>query len=112
LTIDGGATLRAGDGILASGALTLGGDLFLNDNSVIQLALGTALAHSSLARTGSGLWAFDNNQAFSLIDAGATVGTYDNIISGLSADPGTASWVIATSGITGTFAYDGTGEST
>jgi autotransporter-associated beta strand protein len=108
-TISSGATLRAGDGIFASGALTLGGDLVLSDNSVIQLALGTALTHSSLARTGSGLWAFDNNQAFSLIDAGATVGTYDNIISGLAADPGTASWAIATAGFAGTFTYDGAG---
>jgi fibronectin-binding autotransporter adhesin len=92
-TISDGATLRAGDGVPASGTLTLGGNLVLGDNSVIQLALGTAFTHSSLARTGSGLWVFDNNQAFNLIDAGATAGTYDNIISGLATDPGTASWV-------------------
>jgi fibronectin-binding autotransporter adhesin len=109
MTISGGATLQGGDGLSASGALTLGGNLVLSDNSVIQLALGTALTHSSLSRTGSGLWAFDNDQAFSLINAGATVGTYDNIISGLSADPGTAAWVITTPGFSGTFAYDGTG---
>jgi len=108
-TIAGGATLRAGDGISASGALTLGGNLVLNDNSVIQLALGSALTHSSLARTGSGLWAFDNDQAFSLVNAGATVGTYDNVISGLSTDPGAAAWIIATSGFVGTFSYDGAG---
>ena len=87
----------------------MGGNLTLGDNSVIRLALGDASSHSSLIRSGLGTWTFDSNQLFSIVDAGASIGTYDNVISGLSVDPGVTSWLIGTAGFTGTFTHDGAG---
>ena len=87
--------------------LALSGNVTLSDNSIVRLTLGAAGAHSALTRTG-GTWTFDLDQAFSFINAGAATGTYDNIIAGLAADPGTtAGWTIQNAGWVGTFAYDG-----
>jgi autotransporter-associated beta strand protein len=106
VTINSGAMILGGTGAAASGALTLANNLTLNSGSIIELALGAAGAHSTLARTG-GTWSFQPNQAFTFIDLGATIGTYNNIITGLASDPGTGSWTITNSGFAGTFTFDG-----
>jgi autotransporter-associated beta strand protein len=98
--------LQGGDGTTGS-TLTLGGALTLNDNSIIQLALGSSFTHSTLARTGSGTWTFDSNQAFTFIDLGATTGTYQNIITGILDPPSENLWTITNPGWTGMFTYDG-----
>jgi autotransporter-associated beta strand protein len=106
VTINSGAMVLGGTGAAASGALTLANNLTLNSGSIIELALGAAGTHSTLART-AGTWSFQSNQAFTFIDLGATVGTYNNIITGLASDPGTGSWTITNSGFAGTFTFDG-----
>ena len=109
VTVNSGAALQGGDGVTASGALTTAGNVSLNDGSIIKLTLGTGLTNSRLAITG-GTWTFDpvgGDQLFSFIDAGATTGTYTNLITGLAADPGTTGWLIANSGWVGTFSYNG-----
>ena len=106
VTVASGATLLAGDGATAADDLSLSGDLTLEDGSVVALALGAGGSHATLART-SGAWSFDTDQAFSIIDLGAEATTYDNIITGLAADPGTGSWTIQNAGWSGTFTYDG-----
>jgi autotransporter-associated beta strand protein len=107
VTINSGARILGGTGAAASGALTLANNLTLNSGSIIELALGAAGAHSTLARTGSGTWSFQSNQAFTFINLGATVGTYNNIITGLASNPGTGSWTITNSGFVGAFTFDG-----
>lgn len=109
VTVNANAKLQGGNGTTGT-TLTLSGALTLADDSIIQLALGPSFTHSTLARTGSGLWSFDpidNDQAFSFIDLGATTGTYQDIITGLASDPDTDFWTITNPGFTGTFSYDG-----
>ena len=106
VTINSGARILGGTGAAASGTLTLANNLTLNSGSIIQLALGPAGAHSTLARTG-GTWSFQSNQAFTFIDLGATAGTYNNIITGLASNPGTGGWTITNPGFAGTFTFDG-----
>lgn len=107
VTVNSDARLQGGDGT-AGTTLTLAGALTLNDASIIQLALGPSGLHSTLAHTGAGGWTFDSDQAFTFINLGAQAGTYDNIITGLNADPGTTgSWTITNPGFTGTFSYGG-----
>ena len=112
VTVNSGAALLGGDGSAASGALTLQGNLTLKTGSLIELTLGTSGAHSTLTRGGSGTWMFAANQAFSFVNSGAAqTGFYDNIITGLAADPGgEASWTIISAGYAGTFSYDGSGD--
>ena len=110
VNVNAGAALLGGNGTAAGGALTLGNDLTLASGSIIQLVLGASGAHSTLTRTG-GTWTFASNQAFTFINSGAQPGVYDNIITGLAADPGTeGSWMITNPGFTGTFSYDGAGN--
>jgi autotransporter-associated beta strand protein len=106
VTINSGASILGGTGAAASGTLTLANNLTLNSGSIIELALGPAGAHSTLARTG-GTWSFQSNQAFTFINLGATVGTYNNIITGLASNPGTGGWTITNPGFVGTFTFDG-----
>jgi autotransporter-associated beta strand protein len=106
--IGSGGNLLGGDGVAAADDLAINGDLTMGLGSNIQLALGSALAHSSLTRLG-GTWSFQPTQAFNFIDAGVVLGTYDNIISGLAADPIVAGWTITNPGWVGTFFYDGAG---
>lgn len=106
VTVNGSAKLQGGDGTTAGGKLTLSGALTLNDNSIVQLALGSSLTHSSLTRSG-GSWIFDNNQAFEFTNLGAQLGKYTGIVTGLSSNPGTENnWVITNSGWSGTFTYN------
>jgi autotransporter-associated beta strand protein len=111
----GGAVL-GGNGTTASGALTIANNLTLNSGpsqgaTLIKIALGPSGAHSTLTRAGAGTWTFDTNQAFAFIDLGAQPGFYDNIITGLAADPGSeGSWTITNPGFAGTFSYDGAGN--
>ena len=111
VTVNGGAGVLGGNGTAATGTLTLQGALTLNSGSFIELALGANGAHSTLARSGSGTWSFAANQAFTFVDAGAQTGLYDNVITGLSADPGgESSWTITGTQFRGSFAYDGMGD--
>ena len=88
VAVGAGAIIRGGTGITGS-TLTVSGSLTLADNSLIQLALGSAGAHSTLARIGSSTWTFATGQAFTFLNLGAEQGTYQDIISGLSAAPNT-----------------------
>ena len=107
-TINSSAVILGGTGASASGTLTVANSLTLQSNSIIELALGASGAHSTLARTGSGTWSFQSNQAFTFIELGTTTGIYQNIITGLAADPGTENtWTITNSGWAGTFMWDG-----
>lgn len=108
------ASLMAGDGTTGT-TLTLsnptttgsGAVNFSAPGATLIFALGAGGTHSTLARTGGGLWTFTGNQNVTFLDLGATAGTYDNIITGLAADPGMALWNITNSGWTGTFSWDG-----
>ena len=109
VTVNAGAIL-GGTGETASGTLTVNNSLTLRQESIIEVALGPAGAHSTLART-AGTWSFQPAQMFAFIDLGATPGTYDNIITGLASDPGTeGGWIITNPGFAGTFTYDGSGN--
>ena len=85
-----------------------------NDGAQIKLTLDAAGTHSSLARSGSGTWSFDSDQAFTFNLLGAQVGTYDNLITGLTGSEtglgSIGSWIITNPGVTGTFSYDGAGD--
>ena len=108
--VNANALISGGDAMTASGTLTLANNLTLNAGAIIEIGLGSSGSHSTLARTG-GVWSFAANQAFSFINLGAQPTVYDNIITGLTADPGgTASWTITTSDFAGTFSYDGMGN--
>ena len=111
-TINGAVTINSGAAILGGTGstgqtLTLANNLTLSSGSIIELALGPSGAHSTLARTGSGIWSFQTAQQFAFLDLGATTGTYNNIITGVSNPGNTTSWTITNSGWTGTFSYDG-----
>jgi len=109
VTVNSGSSLLGGDGVTPADDLAVGGDLSLQDGSIVRLTLGATGAHSSLTRT-AGTWSFDLDQKFLFTDAGATPGLYDNIISGLAANPGTTgTWTIGNPGWIGTFSYDGAG---
>ena len=108
-TINGAVTINSGAAILGGigstgQTLTLANNLTLGSSSIIELALGAAGAHSTIARTG-GTWSFQTAQQFAIVDLGATTGTYSNIITGLASDPGTSSWTILNG--SGTFTYSG-----
>ena len=110
VNVNSSAAVLGGNGATASGALTIASSLNLNPGSIIELALGAAGAHSTLNRA-AGNWTFAPNQAFTFINVGAQPGFYDNIITGLAADPGgVASWMITSPGFAGTFFYDGAGH--
>jgi autotransporter-associated beta strand protein len=110
VTVNNLAALLGGDATTATGALKVANNVTMNTGSVIELVLGASGAHSTLTRTG-GTWTFAPNQRFTFINVGAQVGFYDNIITGLAANPGgTASWTITNAGFTGTFTYDGAGN--
>jgi autotransporter-associated beta strand protein len=110
-TVAGGGTLLAGAGS-ASGSLTIASGLTLGDSSKIELTLGSGLASSSLIRTG-GTWVFDADQLFVISGSNFTIGTYQNVISGLTGSEsglGTiGTWTIAGGTVQGTFSYDGSG---
>ena len=110
-TVSGGGTLLAGAGS-ASGSLTISNGLTLGDNSKIELTLGSGLTSSALVRTG-GTWVFDADQLFVISGSDFTIGTYQNVISGLTgSESGLGSigtWSISGGTVQGTFSYDGTG---
>lgn len=112
VSVAGGGSVVGGAGTAASGSLSIAGNLSLLDNSKIELVLGPGLSHSSLART-SGTWAFDADQLFVFTGTGFTIGTYQNIISGLTGtETGLStigSWTISGGQVQGTFSYDGAG---
>jgi len=90
---------------------TSSGAITLQSGSIIELALGNSLTHSTIAHTGSGTISFSSTQAFAFIDLGATTGTYDNIITGTGLSSlNTSSWTISNPGWSGTFTLDGTGN--
>jgi fibronectin-binding autotransporter adhesin len=110
LTVAGGATVQGGTDAAAAGTFSVAGAATLSDASIVRLTLGAAGAHSTLALAG-GAATFDSDQAFTFADVGATATTYDNVITGLAANPGTtAGWTILTPGFSGTFSYDGLGN--
>lgn len=101
-----GVVSAGGSSATGVGSLTLNSDLTMATGSIIQLFLGADGSHGTLAR-GGGTWNLAANQAFSLPGAAAGV-FYDNILTGLAADPGTeGGWTFTSAGMTGTFTYDG-----
>lgn len=108
VTVGSNAIILGGTGAAASGSLTLASTVDTSAG-IIELALGAAGTHSTLAQTGGGAWTFGATQSFAFVDLGGTTGTYDNIITGLAGDPGTeGAWTIITAGMSGTFSFDGT----
>ena len=112
-TFNGSVSLASSGTILEAGTgstgqtLTIKGALTQSTtDSIIELALGPTLIHSTLTLTSAGPSSFYSTQKFTFIDLGATTGTYDNIITGVTSDPGTGSWTITNSGYVGTFSYD------
>src|SRR5207249_4387611 len=104
-TIGGGVTLASSGTILEAGTgstgqtLTIKGALTQSTTgSIIELALGPTFTHSTLALTGAGPSSFYSTQKFTFIDLGATTGTYQNIITGVTSDPGVGSWTITNPG--------------
>jgi autotransporter-associated beta strand protein len=104
--VKSGGILEGGTGSTGQ-TLTIAGNLTLESGSIIELALGPGLTHSTLART-SGTWSFAPTQKFTfLLAPGTTTGTYEGIITGLAVDPGTEStWTITNPGFIATFFYD------
>ena len=102
-----GAILEGGTGSTGQ-TLTLSNNLTLESGSIVELALGPGLTHSTLART-AGNWSFASTQKFTFIlNPGTTTGFYNNIITGLASDPGSeGSWTITNAGFIATFSYDG-----
>lgn len=109
-TVASGATLRGGDGTLNTTLTITNSAVTLASGSIIELALGGAGAHSTLAHTGTGGITFDDAQKFSFLDFGATVGTYQNLITGVGNSGNTSGWTLTNAGWTGSFQYDGTGN--
>ena len=118
ISIESGGILMGGEGLAATGTLTLAGTTEFLSGSIIKLVLGPSLAHSTINRS-SGAWTFDTAQTFTfnLLD-GALAGTYQNIItnvgsntniSGLTPGSTIAGWQIDPStGASGYFTFDGT----
>ncbi len=103
-SINSGGSLLGGDGATAGEDLSLAGDVNFSDGSFIKLTLDESGAHSALTRL-AGAWTFDLDQAFTFFGSGAAM-TYADIITGLEADPGTATWTMTNPGYVGTFVYD------
>ncbi len=110
-----GAVTVGTDGALQGGAavgsdLEINGAVTLAGGAEIKLTLGAGLNNSTLARLG-GLWAFDNLQAFTFTDLGATTGIYEGLITGLTgSEAGLATienWVITNPGMIGEFTFTG-----
>jgi hypothetical protein len=103
-----GGTLLAGDASGPSGGLTLSNDL--NMAGDIAIVLGPSGTHSTLHRAG-GTWTLLQNQRIRVVNAGAEVGVYHGIITGLSSNPlVNGSWSFDDFGFSGSFSYDGAGN--
>jgi fibronectin-binding autotransporter adhesin len=102
-----GAILEAGTGSTGQ-TLTIKGALTqITTGSIIELALGPTLTHSTLALTSAGSSSFYSTQKFTFIDLGATTGTYQDIITGVTSNPGSLSgWTITNAGYVGSFSWD------
>jgi autotransporter-associated beta strand protein len=109
VTVNSGGTIRGGTGAAAAGTLTVNNTLTLNSNSVIQLALGPAGNHSTLALGGAE--SFQLTQQFNFIDLGAQTTTYSDIITGVTTPVVTAGWTITNPGWSGVFTYDSLNQS-
>ena len=94
----------------ATGALTLNSNLTLVSGSIIELGLDANGNASSLTR-GGGTWTLPTGIKFTLTGSPTSGLTYNNLITGLAADPGTESgWTFTNGGFAGTFTYDGAGD--
>lgn len=103
LTLEG--TLIAG--LTATDTFRLKGNTTFVEGSRIQLTLGPDGAASSLTREG-GNWSFSATQSVEFVFLpGAAAGLYSDLITGLAADPGVASWTVANAGWNGQFQWSG-----
>src|SRR5205814_7178629 len=102
-----GAILEAGTGSTGQ-TLTMRGAITMGSGSIIAIALGASSAHSTLAIGPGGSIVFQSLQKFNIIDLGVTDGsTYNGLITGIGADPGTESgWTITNQSWTYNFSYD------
>ncbi|WP_162274614.1 autotransporter-associated beta strand repeat-containing protein [Verrucomicrobium sp. GAS474] len=108
VTVSSGAILLAGTGASASETLTLASASTISSGATLEFVLGSGQTHSTLAlASGSSL---ASALTITLIDLGATTGTYDNIITGVGTSGNLSGWTITNSGYTGTFSYDGLGN--
>jgi ABC-type uncharacterized transport system permease subunit len=80
----------------------------MNTSSIIELTLGATGTHSTLALTGT--YSFQLDQTFTFINAGATTGTYDNIITGVALTGDASGWTVTNAGFSWAFTYDGAGD--
>lgn len=108
VTVKSGGTFVAGDGLTATSGFLMEGYLTLQNDAHIALVLGSGGTASYLTRVwGGATWNFGSSQIFDLtFTDGAGVGTYNNIIRGLSSDPGMTGWSFS-NGIEGFFSYSG-----
>ncbi len=113
-TIGGSVSMASSGAILEGGTgstgqtLTIKGSLTQVSGSIIELALGPAFAHSTLALTGAGSSSFYSTQKVTFIDLGAPIGTYQDIVTGVTSNPGSLSgWTITNPEFQGTFSWDG-----
>ena len=108
VTFGGGGILVAGDGVNTGTTLTFTGTSGVNlsaANSVLEFVLGSGGAHSVLALSNTGANSFGALQEIDFL--GIQAGTYTNLITGLSSDPGSeANWVLYNDpGYAATFTY-------
>ena len=113
-TIGGSVSMASSGAILEGGTgstgqtLTIKGSLTQVSGSIIELALGPAFAHSTLALTNAGSSSFYSTQKFTFIDLGAPIGTYQDIVTGVTSNPGSLSgWTITNPEFQGSFSWDG-----
>ena len=115
-TINGSVSIASSGAILEAGTgstgqtLTMKGAVTMGSGSIIEIALGAALAHSTLAIGAGGSISFQSAQKFNIIDLGVTAGSiYNGIITGIGSNPGTeANWTITNQSWTYLFSYDAT----
>lgn len=109
-TVASGGVLRGGDGTTGTTLTISGSAVTFASGSVIELALGASAAHSTLAAGSGASLVFDSQQKFNFLNTGATLGTFDNLITGAGTGVNTSGWSIVNAGWVGTFTNDASGN--
>ena len=107
VSVASGAVLQAGtDAVTTGTVLTLSGGLTMATGSTLEFVLGAGNTHTTLALNSASTNTLASGLTLTLLGTMAA-GTYTDIITGLTSDPGTeGSWTITNAGETATFSYD------